>query len=47
MRSSPSMTKEGFVRIGMAMPDEVAFDLCDLELIIVELGDDPRLPVAG
>src|SRR5262245_42553855 len=36
---------EGLVRIFVVVPDEVALQLDDLELIVVHLGDDLRLPL--
>lgn len=35
---------EGLVGVGVAVPDEVAFDLHQLELVVVHLGDHPGLP---
>jgi hypothetical protein len=37
--------KEGFIGLRMIVPDEIAFDPDDLELIVVEFGNDPRLPL--
>ena len=36
---------ERLVRIAVVMPDEVTLDFDDLELVVVHLSNDPRLPV--
>jgi len=36
---------ERFIGVGMVVPDEVAFQANDLELVIVQLGDDPWSPL--
>ena len=36
---------EGLVGVGVRMPDEIAFQPNDLELVVVQLGNHPGLPL--
>ena len=37
--------KKDFIRLTMPVPDKIAFELDQLEMIVVHLGDDFRGPV--
>ena len=44
-RQQPFEDEEEVVRVGMRVPDELAFDLPDLDLVLVVVADDSRLEV--
>src|SRR5262245_65011782 len=41
----PLQDNEGLVRVFVVVPDEIALELHDLELIVVHFSDDLRLPL--
>src|SRR5262245_35214525 len=42
---APLQDNEGLVRVFVIVPDEIALELHDLELIVVHFSDDLRLPL--
>ena len=44
-RQPPLEDEEEVVRVGVRVPDELALDLPDLDLVLVVVADDPRLEV--
>jgi hypothetical protein len=42
-RQASGDDEEEVVRVGMRMPDELALDLADLDLVVVVVADDLRL----
>ena len=44
-RQPPLEDKKEIVGVGVRVPDELAFDLPDLDLVVVVVADDPRLEV--
>ena len=46
-RQPPLEDKKEIVGVGVRVPDELAFDLPDLDLVVVVVADDPRLEVLG
>jgi hypothetical protein len=43
----PLQDDEGFVSLRMLVPDEVALELHQLELVVVHLGDDLGCPLVA
>ena len=44
-RQPPLEDEKEIVGVGVRVPDELAFDLPDLDLVVVVVADDPRLEV--
>jgi hypothetical protein len=44
-RQPPLEDEKEVVRVGVRVPDELALDLPDLDLVVVVVADDPRLEV--
>jgi hypothetical protein len=44
-REPPLEDEKEIVRVGVRVPDELALDLPDLDLVVVVVTDDPRLEV--
>ena len=44
-REPPLEDEKEIVRVGVRVPDELALDLPDLDLVVVVVADDPRLEV--
>jgi hypothetical protein len=42
-REPPLEDEKEIVRVGVRVPDELALDLPDLDLVVVVVADDPRL----
>ena len=42
-REPPLEDEKEIVRVGVRVPDELALDLADLDLVVVVVADDPRL----
>jgi hypothetical protein len=42
-RQPPLEDEKEIVRVGVRVPDELALDLADLDLVVVVVADDPRL----